>query len=217
MASTTKYANYDSVLDNIISTVRRSYFGKTVNDKFLKDLKFLMKNKMKPRLMKPAPVPVKSVLNTEFDCLPLPNEILVKIFGYLDIQDIRCSAQVSHQFNVISKDSSLLRSEKLSIYGIKVPTEFLTYIIQRGITGISLFRCEILPPRVKLTELKRPLNLKTLSLYKTIGDGTLLKNILVSHPMEQVHLDFLPKINEETKKIVIWSLPDEYQNYWGFS
>ena len=54
MASTTKYANYDSVLDNIISTVRRSYFGKTVNNKFLKDLKFLMKNKMKPRLMKPA-------------------------------------------------------------------------------------------------------------------------------------------------------------------
>ena len=217
MASTTKYANYDSVLDNIISTVRRSYFGKTVNDKFLKDLKFLMKNKMKPRLMKPAPAPVKSVLNTEFDCLPLPNEILIKIFGYLDIQDIRCSAQVSHQFNVISKDSSLLRSSKLSIYGNKVPTEFLTYIIQRGITGISLFRCEILPPRVKLTELKRPLNLKTLSLYKTIGDGTLLKNILVSHPMEQVRLDFLPKINEKTEKIVIWSLPDEDQSYWGFS
>ena len=217
MASTTKYANYDSVLDNIISTVRRSYFGKTVNNKFLKDLKFLMKNKMKPRLMKPAPAPVKSVLNTEFDCLPLPNEILIKIFGYLDIQDIRCSAQVSHQFNVISKDSSLLRSSKLSIYGNKVPTEFLTYIIQRGITGISLFRCEILPPRVKLTELKRPLNLKTLSLYKTIGDGTLLKNILVSHPMEQVRLDFLPKINEKTEKIVIWSLPDEDQSYWGFS
>ena len=217
MASTTKYANYDSVLDNIISTVRRSYFGKTVNDKFLKDLKFLMKNKMKPRLMKPAPAPVKSVLNTEFDCLPLSNEILIKIFGYLDIQDVRRSAQVSHQFNVISKDSSLLRSSKLSIYGTKVPTEFLTYIIQRGITGISLFRCEILPPRVKLTELKRPLNLKTLSLYKTKGDGTLLKNILVSHPMEQVHLDFLPKINEETVKIVIWSLPDEDQSYWGFS
>ena len=213
MASSAEYVKYDSAVDDIISIVNRSYFGKTVNDKFLKDLKFLMKNKMKPRLMKPAPAPVKSVLNTEFDCLPLPNEILVKIFGYLDIQDIRCSAQVSHQFNVISKDSSLLRSEKLSIYGIKVPTEFLTYIIQRGITGISLFRCEILSPRVKLTELKRPLNLKTLSLYKTIGDGTLLKNILVSHPMEQVHLDFLPKINEETKKIVIWSLPD----YWGFS
>ena len=225
MASTTKYANYDSVLDNIISTLRTSHFGKPVNDKFLKDLKFLMKNKMKPRLMKPAPAPVKSVLNTEFDCLPLPNEILVKIFGYLDIQDIRCSAQVSHQFNVISKDSSLLRSSgKLSIYGIKVPTEFLTYIIQRGITGISLFRCEILPPRVKLTELKRPLNLKTLSLYKTIGDGTLLNNILVSHPMEQVHLDVpwdfpskINLINEETEKIVIWRLPDGYQSYWGFS
>ena len=120
-----------------------------------------------------------------------------------------------------TKDSSLLRSSKLSIYGNKVPTEFLTYIIQRGITGISLFRCEILPPRVKLTELKRPLNLKTLSLYKTVGDGTLLNNILTSHPMETVHLDvpweLLPKLNEETEKIVIWRLPDGYQSYWGFS
>ena len=170
-------------------------------------------------MIKPATIPaVTSILNTKFECLPLPNEILVKIFGYLDIQDISRSAKVSHQFNKISNDPSLWKSMgKLCIDGRTVTTEFLTYIIQRGITGISLFRCEILPPRIKLTELKRPLNLKTLSLYKTIGDGTLLKNILVSHPMEQVHLDFLPKINEETKKIVIWSLPDEYQNYWGFS
>ena len=30
-----------------------------------------------------------------------------KIFGYLNIQEVRLSAQVSHQFNIISKDSSL--------------------------------------------------------------------------------------------------------------
>ena len=74
MASTNKYAKYDFVLDDIISTVRRSHFGKPVDDDFLKDLRFLMENRMKPRLIKPAPAPVKSVLNTEFDCLPLPNE-----------------------------------------------------------------------------------------------------------------------------------------------
>ena len=137
--------------------------------------------------MKPDTAPVKSVPNTEINCLP--NEILVKIFGYLDIQDISRSAQVSHQFNMISKDSSVWQSwRKVIINGIKVPTEFLTYIIQRGITELILFQCEILPPRVNLTEFKRPLNLKTLSLDGTKGDKTLVNDILISHPLEKVEL-----------------------------
>ena len=158
MASSAKYPKYDYKVDEITTVV-----------------------------MKPATAPVKSVLNTEFDCLP--NEILVKIFGYLDIQDISRSAQVSHQFNMISKDYSLWQSwGKLCIDGIKVPTEFLTYIIQRGITELSLFQCEILPPKGKLTKLKRPLNLKTLSLDGTKGDKKLVNDLLISHLMEKVDL-----------------------------
>ena len=188
MASSAKYAKYDSAVDDIISIVKRSHFGKPVDEEFLSDLKSLMENKMiAAGLMKPAVV--KSVLNTEFDCLPLPNEILVKIFGYLNIQEISRSAKVSHQFNKISKDTSLWQSwRKLSIDEMKVPTEFLTYLIQKGISNISLYRCEILPPRVKLAELKRPLNLKTLCLDETKGDKTLVNEILTSHPMEKVDL-----------------------------
>jgi hypothetical protein len=135
--------------------------------------------------MKPAIVPSEEpVLNTEIKCLPLPNEILVKIFGYLDIQDISRCAQVSCQFNKISKDSSLWRSwGKVHIESMKVPTEFLAFIIQRGITELSLFQCEILPPRVKW---RQPLNLKTLNLDETCGDKTLVNELLVSHPMEKV-------------------------------
>ena len=77
---------------------------------------------------------------------------------------------------------------KLSIESMKVPTEFLTYIIQRGITELSLIECEILPPKVKLAELKRPLNLKTLSLDWMKGDKTLLNEILTSHSLEKVDL-----------------------------
>ena len=188
MASSAKYAKYDSAVDDIISIVKRSHFGKPVDEEFLRDLKSLMENKMiAAGLMKPAVV--KSVLNTEFDCLPLPNEILVKIFGYLNIQEISRSAKVSHQFNKISKVSSLWQSwGKLSIDEMKVPTEFLTYVIQKGISSFSLYRCEILPPRVKLAELKRPLNLKTLCLDETKGDKTLVNEILTSHPMEKVDL-----------------------------
>ena len=185
MASTPKYENFDSAVDDIISIVRRCHLEKQVDEFFLHDLKLLIKNKMRPRLMKPAAV--KSVLNTELKCLPLPNEILVKIFVYLDIQDISRSAQVSHQFNMISKDSSLWQTwGKLSIDGKKVPTEFLTYIIQRGVTELSLYGCEILPPRAKLTVLMRPLNLKTLCLEDTKGDQTLVNEILASQPMEKI-------------------------------
>ena len=85
---------------------------------------------------------------------------------------------------MISKDSSLWKSlGKVCIEKKKVPTEFLTFIIQRGITELSLFQCEILPPRFKL---RQPLNLKTLNLGDTCGDKTLVNELLVSHPMEKV-------------------------------
>ena len=92
--------------------------------------------------------PVEPVLNIELDRMPLPNEILVKIFGYLDIRDISQCARISRQWNRISKDSTLWQSwGKLSTWGYwgktrKIPTEFLTYIIQRGITELILFQCE---------------------------------------------------------------------------
>ena len=74
---------------------------------------------------------------------------------------------------------------KLCIDERKVPTEFLAYIVQRGITELSLFQCEILPTKVKFSQ---PLNLKTLSLDETHGDTTLLNEVLTFHPMERVDL-----------------------------
>merc|ERR1712110_238000 len=122
-------------------------------------------------MIKPATIPAAtSILNTKFECLPLPNEILVKIFGYLDIQDISRSAKVSHQFNKISKDSLVWKSiGKLCIDRRKVPTEFLSYVILRGITEICLFQCVIFPPKVPGVKLTRPMNLKSLILDKTNG------------------------------------------------
>ena len=207
MSSSAKYAKYNSAVDSIISIIRRSYFGKKVDEEFLIDLKSLMENKIVATgVMERAADPMEpvSVLNTELECLPLPNEILVKIFGYLDIQDISRSARVSHQFNMISKDSSLWKSwGKLCIYKRKVSTEFLTYIIQRGITELSLSECEILPPRVKLSQ---PLNLKTLKLEAVDGNETLVNEILTSHSMEEI--DFrISMISENTISEFIQKLP----------
>ena len=133
----------------------------------------------------------KPVSNIEFDFSKLPTEILVKIYGYLDILGISRCAQVSKSFNLISKDSLLLKSwEKLSIKEKNVSTEFLGYIFKRGITELNLSLCEILPPKVRLLkDLKsEPLNLKTLSLDGTSGDKTLLNEIITSHPMENIDI-----------------------------
>ena len=46
MASAAKKEKCDSAIDEVISTVRRSYFGKPVDDKFLNFLKSLLENKM---------------------------------------------------------------------------------------------------------------------------------------------------------------------------
>jgi hypothetical protein len=216
MASTAKYTKYNSALDDIISIIRKSYLGKPVDEEFLSDLKSLMENKMVATgVMKTDTIPIQSDLNTELECLPLPNEILVKIFGYLDIQEISRCAQVSHQFDMISKDSSLWKSMgKLCIDGRNVPTEFLAYIIERGIPELSLLQCEILPPKVKMSQ---PLNLKTLSLHETHGGETLVNELLTSHPMEKIDLGnylslfikSLPQIGSKLKSLNLYNGNEE--------
>ena len=46
MSPTAKKAKYDSAVDDVISIVRRSFFGKPVDDEFLTDLKSLMETKL---------------------------------------------------------------------------------------------------------------------------------------------------------------------------
>ena len=169
-------------------------------------------------MIKPATIPsVTSILNNEFGGLPFPNEILLKIFEYLDIKDISQSAKVSRQFNKISNDPSLWKSMgKLCIDRGKVPTEFLAYIIQRGITDLGLFQCVILPPKVPGVKLTKPLNLKTFCLDNPMGDKTLLHEILTSHPLEKVELieytpdisqfiKSLPQIGSKLKSLNLWN------------
>ena len=46
MDPTEKRAKYNSAVDDVISVVRRSFFGKPVDDEFLTDLKYLMESKL---------------------------------------------------------------------------------------------------------------------------------------------------------------------------
>ena len=188
MSSVAKYKKYDSITDDILSTVRNSYLGKPVDEEFLQDLKLLLENKMvaAESISPETFIPKSSDSSTKqsFDpedskCLQtLPNEILVKIFDYFDIKDISRCAQVSHHFNIICEDVSLWKSfEKIYIQKKKVSSEFILKILAKGVKRICLDYCEILPPRFKLPE---NLQLENLTLDYCYGEGKYPRFLILS-------------------------------------
>ena len=46
MTSNAKHAKYDSAADDLISSVRRSYFGKTADEDFFTNLKSMIEGKI---------------------------------------------------------------------------------------------------------------------------------------------------------------------------
>ena len=196
MSSAAKYKKYDSITEDIISTIRNSYLGKPVDEEFLQDLKLLLENKMvaAERISPETFIPKSSDSSTKqcFDpedskCLQtLPNEILVKIFGYFDIQHINRCAQVSHHFNMICEDVSLWKSyEKIYIEDKKVPSEFILKILSKGVKRICMNYCEILPASLKFPKY---LQLENLTLDNCYGEGVIFSKLLMRHPMEQIDL-----------------------------
>ena len=98
MSSVAKYKKYDSITEDIISTIRNSYLGTPVDEEFLQDLKLFLENKMvatesispETFIPKSSDSSNKQCFDPEdFKCLQtLPNEILVKIFSYFDIKQV---------------------------------------------------------------------------------------------------------------------------------
>ena len=66
------------------TTIFLSRLRKPIDEEFLRD--FLILDRKQNDIQATKPILIKSVLKTA--CLLLPNEILFKIFGYLDIQEI---------------------------------------------------------------------------------------------------------------------------------
>ena len=60
----------------------------------------------------------------------LPDEVILKVFTYLDMRDLIYSGQVSKRLQVISKDESLW--QKINLYQKVVPPEFLQKVVSNG-------------------------------------------------------------------------------------
>ena len=70
----------------------------------------------------------------------------------------------------------------------KIPTEFLLYILKKGITELKLKHCEILPPRVPRAKLSKSMGLKTLIIDLTVVDETLVEEMISSRSIEKLAL-----------------------------
>ena len=69
----------------------------------------------------------------------LPDEVILKIFAYLDIIDLIHSGQVSKRFREISQDETL---QKLNLDEREVPSNFFKLLISRGLKYLSFFRAK---------------------------------------------------------------------------
>ena len=69
----------------------------------------------------------------------LPDEVILKIFAYLDIIDLIYCGQVSKRFREISQDETL---QKLNLDEREVPNNFLKLLISRGLKYLSFFRAK---------------------------------------------------------------------------
>ena len=197
MASAPKYTKYLSPsidIDEVISSIKELYFGRPVivDEIFLNELKSVLEGKVP---VATSDFKLDETLPEE-EGLPLPNEMLTKIFGFLDIQDIGHCAQVCKRFQSISEEIWNCW-DKITIEDKEVPSEFITFILEKGIKDLQILNCKILPPKPKFTH---PLKLKSLHIDELCsGSDVLMTHLLKTHPMEKIQLECSKKFISNKK------------------
>ena len=68
----------------------------------------------------------------------LPNEIWLKIFSYLEVQDLNRCACVSKQFQKFAYDKIVWQKLPINLAAKQVPLEFIQQIMERGISYLNL-------------------------------------------------------------------------------
>ena len=115
---------------------------------------------------KEEPNPKKIKLDEEANMETLPDEMWLMVFSYLEVQDLGRCASVSKQFQKIAYDKALWQKLPINLegknYKMKIPVEFIQYILKRGTAYLNLSNFEILGDQLLLHQ---PNSLKYLN-YK---------------------------------------------------
>ena len=102
----------------------------------------------------------------------LPDEVILKIVGFLDLKGLLLCGQVSKRLQAIANDESLWL--KLNFCNRKVPYDFIEKAAGNGCKYLGLFGCDIIGLTGKT---KLSLNLK----YLSVSEGCQGVQKLVQH------------------------------------
>ena len=122
----------------------------------------------------------------------LPDEVILKIVGFLDLKGLLLCGQVSKRLRAIANDESLWL--KVNLYHRKVPYDFIEKAAGNGCQYLGLFACDI----IGFTGIsKSSLNLKYLNvrggcqgLLKLIQNCSSLQKLSAAHLILDHSVDF---------------------------
>ena len=80
----------------------------------------------------------------------LPNEIWLKIFSYLEVQDLNRCASISKQFKEYAYDKAVWQKLPINLAAKQVPIEFIQQIVERGTAFLNLDHTEMLGDQLAL-------------------------------------------------------------------
>ena len=117
-------------------------------------MKSLAKQKPTQRKMEANSIEKKYEKSDQHNLLKLPDEVLLKILAFLEIESLfRCS-QVSKRIRKICHDETVW--EKCNVQFVKIPIEFIEKILDNGCKHLNLTYCYLIGnPNLKIpTQMK---------------------------------------------------------------
>ena len=129
----------------------------------------------------------------------LSNELIVKVFSYLEIKELIRCGQLSKRMRIISHDQSLWQKMNLSSdpwekCTNKVPAEFLHMVIQNGCKYLSL-SSEQIQSTLKLNQISSLVYLKLVTIIPVLPSDVHFNDRLSEELLETGH--FLKKLSVE--------------------
>ena len=129
----------------------------------------------------------------------LSNELIVKVFSYLEIKELLRCGQLSKRIRIISHDQSLWQKMNLSCdpwenCTNKVPAEFLHMVIQNGCKYLSL-NSEQIQSTLKLNQISSLVYLKLATIIPVLPSDVHFNDRLSEELLETGH--FLKKLSVE--------------------
>ena len=104
------------------------------------------------------------------------DEIVLKIFQYLEKNDLGICLQVSQRFQNVAKDKTLWKT--IALCNKRISTDLIVHALKYGLQRVILFNCTVMPGKLKYPKKKQ---LEELTLcWNIFTNGEDILNLLLS-------------------------------------